>query len=217
MRLSDNTRKKLLLGCSGLLFLSLLGFLMVDRLDLGLDLLNPPPPPPVGRIVPKPAPVKRQEPTVTETVPPALPVDAGAVYRLANKQALLDEKKLDVTLAKLDAELDELHNPRPKTPVAPAMMLPPLAAQTTPEPNLEVMLKTMEAQKQPPVRPQKRGLYVESIRGLNGNLSAVVASPQGKKTVRTGDMLDGKIVDNITLDSVSLRSGKTHTQLPIED
>lgn len=150
--------------------------------------------------------------TDTNTPPVQVQADMGSLRRYSAKQAALEEVKLDVLIAEQQAKLQELREPRPVTIMAaPAPALPEL-----PVPRMEAMPNLPSL---PPLPEQtmprtlnRSGLL--AIQGMDGSLCAIVASAQGRKSLRVGDSYMGSRVQRITLDSLTLASGK---QINFED
>lgn len=170
----------------------------------------PPPLPPARtmRAVPSPAPQldipKVESVPVTDTA--RSEIDVKTVQNFATKQAALDDVKLDVAIAEQQAKLKELREGKPvpvvSHPVPQPISLPflPPVEQSASTPAPIDFLETL-----PPVR---RTTGLVTIQGVDGALSAVFATGNGKKTVRVGDTIMGSKVRAINLDGVTLSSGK---------
>lgn len=237
MPISSNKIKKirgaLMLVGAACFFLGVVAYWYTDGFYFPSE---PAPLPPPKTSMPKTDNAKRVVPTeplnTTSTVTPeiavkpevpapSLSIDAGNVGAFSGKQAALEEIKLDVAIEEQKAKLKELREgkPAPQSVVQPVPQpvavlpgalppelppLPPLA--TAPHGELPVL----------PSGPvsSRRTSGLMAVQGVDGNLSAVFTTANGKKTVRVGDALMGSRVRAISLDGVTLASGKTIT---IED
>lgn len=214
-------RSKLAIVGALLFFLGVVAFWYTDGFDVSPSSVSmtTPVPRPVATPEKKPSEKKSQpkqsETTVQGDVPASqdgVPqVDMGTLQTFSAKQARLEETKLDVAIAEQQAKLQELREGK-KTPVvsAPAQLPqlpflpPPLEVVPTNRPLADVLTEV-------PVSPPVRRSGLLAIQGLDGALSAVFATSNGKKTVRVGDVHAGSRVRSITLDGVTLASGKTVT------
>lgn len=155
--------------------------------------------------VPVPSPEKeKQSPSVGTAQDSPLLAQSGVVRRLTNLQAQFEERKLEVAIAKESQKLQELLAPPAPYVVQAA---PQQIAPVLPDlPDLTGISGT-QAFKPQAARRKNPPFYVVSIQGLEGNLTAMVATPSGQQTVRVGDSVGGKRVANISVNGVTLKAG----------
>lgn len=128
-------------------------------------------------------------------------VESGVMRRLTQLQSMLEQKKIEVAIERENQKLREL-----QTPPAPVVVQQPVVQPVLPElPEIGSSLSKSKRK-----RPD---FYVVSIYGLDGNLSATVGTPSGTRTVRAGDKIGGKRVENISVNGVTIRSsgGRSET------
>lgn len=211
-----NLRGKLALAGAVCFFLGVVAYWFTD----GFAFLSAPDPTPR----PKPA-VARTAPSTPAAAPVSVAVqndgktsseaNAGNLGTFAAKQAELEVTKLEVAIAEQQVKLRELREGKP----APQLMQPQIVQQPVlpPLPPLSAPLPVGAPGELPSLpasslAPRRSGLV--AIQGVDGNLTAVFATANGRKTVRVGDAVMGGKVRSISLDSVTLASGKT---ISIED
>lgn len=216
MRISNdrfkNLRGPLMVGGAACFFLGVAGYWFTGGFNFPSDPAPLPSsrkamPHPVSPAVPRP-----ETPVSPPVTTPPVEADVGNLLTFAEKQAQLEVVKLDVAIAEQNAKLKELREGKPLAqpvrqvvpqPVAvlPAELppLPPLATASLGElPSLPSSIQS----------PRRRSGLI-AVQGVDGNLSAVFATGSGKKTVRVGESVMGSKVRSITLDGVTLASGKT--------
>lgn len=216
MQLTNNKRKwgqRVLMAGSVCFLLGIAAYWYTD----GFSFPSTPVPQPQAKAtppLPSPAPqadaAKAESALVVESAQPK--ADAGTLHNFAAKQAQLDEVKLDVAIAEQQAKLKELRDgkqgPVPvvvSAPVQPVSSLPPLPPLSLPP------LASETTGVSPSLSPVARTSGLVAIQGVDGKLSAVFATSNGKKIVRVGESIMGSKVRTINLDSVTLTSGKTLT------
>lgn len=134
-------------------------------------------------------------------------VESGVMRRLTQLQSMLEQKKLEVAIEKENQKLREL-----QTPPAPVVVPQPVVQ---PEPVLPDLPEIGSSLSKP--KRKRPDFYVVSIQGLDGNLSATVGTPSGTRTVRAGDKIGGKRVENISVNGVTIRSGGRSETLAFEE
>lgn len=210
----QNKKKKLLLVSTGCLVATLCmvgtGFFLREKEEPPVR-LNPPL---LQEKKPIPVPVSRPEPE-KQTTPAGIPdspllAQSGVVRRLTQLQAQFEERKLEVAIAKESQKLQELLTP-PEPHVVQAA--PQQIAPVLPDlPDL-TGLSGAQAFRSQAARRKNPPFYVVSIQGLEGNLTAMVATPSGQQTVRVGDSVGGKRVTSISVNGVTLNKagGRSET------
>lgn len=121
----------------------------------------------------------------------------------------LEESKLKVAIAEQDARLRQMNMPPPVAPVVQAM----------PQIPLDMLLDSQKGKsgKVPTLAnpaPAIRSKGVVSIQGVNGVLSATIATAKGTVTVKQGDSFGGGRIESITYNQVMVRSGKKTAPIP---
>lgn len=148
---------------------------------------------------------KEEEKGVIVPVPPLTP----SLGRLTVLRGQLEEKKMLVAIAEQDARLRQVTMPSPP---------PASVVQAVPQIPLDMLLDSQKVKlgKSPtpsPV-PVKSTKGVVSIQGVNGVLSATIATGRGTVTVKQGDAFGGGRVESITYNQVMVRSGKKTAPIP---
>lgn len=147
---------------------------------------------------------KQEEKGLTVPVPPLTPT----VGQMTFLRGQLEEKKLQVAIAEQEARLRQINAPSP-APVPVMQAMPPIP--------LDMLL---DSQKTKPVKtstfapPASRQKGVVSIQGVNGVLSATIATAKGTVTVKQGDSFGGGKVESISYNQVMVRSGKKTAPIP---
>lgn len=213
-------RSKLAIVGALLFFLGVVAFWYTDGFDVSSTLpMATSAPRPVATSEKKP-PEKKYQPKQPETgvredvsasqnsVPQ---VDMGTLQTFSAKQAKLEETKLDVAIAEQQAKLQELREGKKAPVVSAPVQLPQLPFLPPPSEVVPASRPLADVLADLPVSPPSRRSGLVAIQGLDGALSAVFATSNGKKTVRVGDVYAGSRVRSITLDGVTLASGKTVT------
>lgn len=141
----------------------------------------------------------------------AVPVSltAGNLGRLTALKGEVEELKLEVQLEELRAKKKGLLNPAPVVS-APARL---------PELSLPAMTPPKTAPASPPVlssAPQRAGTAVVSVRGVDGEVSAVVRTGSGTVTLRKGSRFGGGVVTDISRNGVIVSRGGKTAALPFE-
>lgn len=134
-------------------------------------------------------------------------VESGVMRRLTQLQSMLEQKKLEVAIEKENQKLREL-----QTPPAPVVVPQPVVQPEPVLPELPEIGSSLSKTKR-----KRPDFYVVSIQGLDGNLSATVGTPSGTRTVRAGDKIGGKRVENISVNGVTIRSGGRSETLAFEE
>lgn len=149
---------------------------------------------------------KQEEKGLTVPVPPLTPT----VGQITFLRGQLEEKKLQVAIAEQEARLRQINAPSPApVPVMQAMPLPQIP--------LDMLL---DSQKIKPAKsptfasPDRRQKGVVSIQGVNGVLSATIATAKGTVTVKQGDSFGGGKVESISYNQVMVRAGKKTAPIP---
>lgn len=182
------------------------------------------PPPPVMPAPKAPSPKTPKIPRA-EKAPAAMPVKssaapasgssavpvsltAGNLGRLTDLKGELEELRIEVQLEELRAKKKSLLNPAPVA--APPVRVPELTlpAMTPPKSPPASSLEL------PPVR--RAGTAVVSVRGVDGDVSALIRTGSGTVTVRKGSRFGGGVVTSVSRQAVVVsRNGKTAV-LPFE-
>lgn len=213
-----NLRGPLMVGAAVCFFLGVVTYWYTDGFYFPPDPAPLPPPKAASarvtttQIPPRVERPASPKPEIPSETPP-MAADAGNLRTFAEKQAQLEVVKLEVAIAEQQAKLNELKNGKPvpiiqsiPQPVAvlPSELppLPPLSA--TPQNGLPPLPMG-------PATPKRRTSGLVAVQGVDGNLAAVFATGSGKKTVRVGDAVMGSKIRSISLDGVTLASGKTIT------
>lgn len=181
------------------------------------------PPPPVMPAPKAPSPKTPKIPRA-EKAPAAAPVavaasgsssvpvslTAGNLGRLTALKGEVEELRLEVQLEELRAKKKGLLNPAPvaAAPVRmPELSLPAMTPPATQAPALPPVLVPA---------PQRAGTAVVSVRGVDGELSAVIRTGSGTVTVRRGSRFGGGVVTSVSRQAVVVSRGGKTAALPFE-
>lgn len=138
-------------------------------------------------------------------VPPISP----NLGQLTDLRGQLEMSKLRVAIAEQEARLRQIN--APPAPVAPAM-------QAMPQIPLDMLLdssRTSKAVKAAPfIAPPSRKIGVVSIQGVNGLLSATIATKSGTIIVKPGDSFGGGKIESIAYNQVLVRYAKKTAPIP---
>lgn len=159
---------------------------------------------PVSTPNPDSAGPKKEEKGLTVPVPPLTPT----VGQMTFLRGQLEEKKLQVAIAEQEARLRQINAPSP----APVPVM-----QAMPSMPLDMLLdsqKTKPAKSPTFASPDRRQKGVVSIQGVNGVLSATIATAKGTMTVKQGDSFGGGKVESISYNQVMVRAGKKTAPIP---
>lgn len=203
MQRSNKVKSGLLLGFACCFFSFGLAYWYTDGFEAFFS------PPPVVQIqkprIPvaaKPVVKKEEFVAIAPVVKSDAKSDAGSLQNFTVKHAKLEEMKLDVAIAEQQAKLVELTEGKKAN--TPAVAMPSLPAF-----ELPVMQPSVPTQVLPevPAMPSRRQALV-AIQGMDGQLSAVVNTGEGRKTLKEGDSYLGSRIQKINLDGLTLKSGK---------
>lgn len=164
--------------------------------------------------VPTPAKIKSVQASPAPATPLLATQVTGQLRSLTERLRTLEEVKLDVAIAQQRAKLAELNAP-PVSLSPQSAALPPLPPLPLPAISSGETLPSLPLG-EPALPVRTRHTRLVCVRGVEGALVAIVATPKGRKTVRTGERLNGKTVANIDLESLTLRSGKNTETLMLE-
>lgn len=172
---------------------------------------SPPPPAlPAPRETPvkkSPAPEKasKQEMPPEADIPSLTPITAtaGNLGKLSELTALEKELAIEVKIAKLRKEMEELS----RSPAISAASLS-LPAFTPPAPQPASVSR--------PTSASRGGLSVISIQGVEGQLTATIRTASGQTTARAGTRLGDAVVTGISIQGVMVRRGGHVSTLPFE-
>lgn len=134
---------------------------------------------------------------------------APSLGNLTFLRGQLEETKLKVAIAEQGARLRQITMPSP----------PPTPVQVVPQIPLDMLLDSQKVKsgKSSTIAsptPVKHSKGVVSIQGVNGVLSATIATGKGSVTVKQGDSFGGGKIESITYNQVMVRSGKKTAPIP---
>ena len=154
---------------------------------------------------PTPEKASKQEMTPDADIPALTPITAtaGNLGKLSELTALEKELAIEVKIAKLRKEMEELS--RSPAISAPSLSLP---AFTPPAPQPASVSR--------PTSSSRGGLSVISIQGVEGQLTATIRTASGQTTARAGTRLGDAVVTGISIQGVMVRRGGHVSTLPFE-